>query len=261
MEILIVGDVFSKLGRESFERNVAKIKKERNINFIVVNGENTSHGKGLNQNHFKWYMTQGVNVVTLGNHTYDNKQIFDFIDDTPNLIRPYNFPSDAKGKGVCTINYNGLKITVFQMSGQVFMKDGDKFANPFSATEEILNKYPSDIYICDFHGEATSEKIAYGLHFDGRVHIMYGTHTHVTTTDGRILPNGSAYITDLGMTGALNGVIGTKKEIIIDRFINHSMLTFAPEDSGESQFNAFLVSIDEKTKKVTKVDTISVLEK
>ena len=138
--------------------------------------------------------------------------------------------------------------------------NNDNLRSTFEATEEILNTVESDIFICDFHGEATSEKIAYGLHFDGRVQIIYGTHTHVTTNDLRILPKGSAYITDVGMTGALNGVIGTKASIIIDRFINKSQNIFEPEDKGPSQFNAILVEINDKDHKVTKVDMINVIE-
>ena len=138
--------------------------------------------------------------------------------------------------------------------------NNDSLRSTFEATEELLNNVESDIYICDFHGEATSEKIAYGLHFDGRVQIIYGTHTHVSTSDARILPKGSAYITDVGMTGALNGVIGTKASIIIDRFINKSQNIFEPEDKGPSQFNAILVEINDKDHKVTKIDMINVVE-
>ena len=259
MNILIVGDVYSKLGRTALERNLKKIREEKKINLVIVNGENTSHGKGLNENHYKWYMQQGVNVLTLGNHSFQNKGIFKFIDEVNNIVRPYNLPEGTRGKGYITFNYNGIKITVFQMMGTVFMND-DSLRSTFEATEEILNNVESDIFICDFHGEATSEKIAFGLHFDGRVQIIYGTHTHVPTSDLRILPKGSAYITDVGMTGALNGVIGTKASIIIDRFINKSQNIFEPEDKGPSQFNAILVEINEKDHKVTKVDMINVIE-
>ena len=221
MNILIVGDVYSKLGRSALERNLKKIREEKTINLLIVNGENTSHGKGLNENHYKWYMNLGVSVLTLGNHSFQNRSIFKFIDEVNNLVRPYNLPEGTRGKGYCTINYNGISITVLQMMGTVFMNN-DSLRSTFEATEEILNNTNSDIYICDFHGEATSEKIAYALHFDGRIQIIYGTHTHVQTSDLRMLPKGSAYITDVGMTGALNGVIGTKASIIIDRFINKS---------------------------------------
>lgn len=258
MKILIVGDVFSKLGRASFEENLKKIKEEEKINFIIVNGENTSHGKGLNEKHYKWYLEHGVNVITLGNHAYQNKSIFNYIDDVNNVVRPYNFPEGSKGKGYVTIQYNNLTITVMQMIGKVFMSEENSC--PFKKTQEMLEKLNSDIYICDFHAEATSEKIAYGLFFDGKINIIYGTHTHVQTNDARILDKGTAYITDVGMTGPLDGVIGVKKEIIIDRYLNENLLRFSPQETGKKQFNAIIVEINEVSKKVTKIDKINVIQ-
>lgn len=258
MKILIVGDVVSKLGRKALEENIKKIRNEHTINFTIINGENISHGKGMNFNHYKWLMELGANVITMGNHTFNNKQIFSYIDTVNNLIRPLNYPVDKPGKGYVTINYNGIKITVFQVIGNTFMEEGN--SSPFEAADELLKKVESDIYICDFHGEATSEKIAFGYYLDGRVNIIYGTHTHVQTSDERILPNGTAYITDVGMTGALNGVIGTKKEIIVNRFVYDKKEVFEPEDRGPTQFNAIIVEINETTHKVTKIDRINVIE-
>lgn len=258
MKILIVGDVFSKLGRTSFEKNLNILKEKEKINFIIVNGENTSHGRGLNEGHYKWYMEKGVNVITLGNHSYENKSIFNFIDEVNNVVRPYNYPEGSRGKGYVTINYNNLKITVMQMIGKVFMSTDNE--DPFKKTQEILDSTDSDIYICDFHGEATSEKIAYGYAFDGKIQIIFGTHTHVPTNDARILPNGTAYITDVGMTGPLEGVIGVKKEIIIDRYLNDSQQKFSPQETGKTQFNSILIEINDITQKATKIDIIQVIE-
>ena len=259
MNILIVGDVYSKLGRKVFEECVKEIKSKAKINFLIVNGENTSHGKGLNEGHYKWYLEQGVNVITMGNHTYQNGQIFNFIDDANNIVRPANFADNAKGKGYVTINYNGLKITVMQVIGQVFMNGIT--ISPFVKAQEILDNTESDIYICDFHGEATSEKIAFAYAFDGKIQIIVGTHTHVQTADERILEKGTAYITDLGMTGALNGVIGVKKDIILNRYLkNESNSFFDPEDDGPAQFGALLVNIDEASKKVTKIERLHIIK-
>lgn len=257
MKILIVGDVFSKLGRSSFERNVKRLREEQKINFIIVNGENTSHGKGLNVGHYKWYMEQGVNVITLGNHSFHNRSIYTIIDDVNNLIRPLNYNTDA-GKGYCTINYNGTKITVLQVIGTTFM-NGD-YSSPFLAAQKVLDEVPSDIYICDIHAETTSEKIAFGYHFDGKMQVIFGTHTHVQTNDARILPNGTAYITDVGMTGALDGVIGVKKEVILDRILNDGRKTFDPLDDGLSQFSGIIVEINDLTHKVTKIDSVHIVE-
>jgi hypothetical protein len=258
MKILIVGDVFSKLGRASFERNVKRIKEQEKINFIIVNGENTSHGRGLNEGHYLWYLQQGVNVITLGNHAFQNRSLLNFIEDVNNIVRPFNFPDDSPGKGYTTINYNGLLITVFQVIGKVFMNQDN--LDPFKKTQEILDNVKSDIFICDFHGEATSEKIAFGHAFDGKIQIIFGTHTHVQTNDARILEGGTAYITDVGMTGSLDGVIGVKKEIIVDRYLNEGTQRFSPQDTGKTQFNAILVEINEFSKKPARIDILNVIE-
>lgn len=257
MKILFVGDVFSKLGRETFERNVKRIKEEQKINFLIVNGENVSHGKGMNEGHYKWFLSQGVNVITLGNHSFQQRSIYNFIDDVNNVVRPYNYV-DVPGKGYVTINYNGIKVTVFQMIGRVLMDD--TLPSPFEKTQELLNNVESDIYICDFHAETTSEKIAFGYAFDGKVTAILGTHTHVQTSDARILEKGTAYITDVGMTGPLDGVIGVEKSIIIDRYVNDGKHRFDPQETGKTQFCAVILEINENSKKVTKIDTIYVIE-
>lgn len=257
MKVLFVGDVFSKLGREAFARNVKRIKEEQKINFIIVNGENVSHGKGMNEGHYKWFLEQGVNVITLGNHSFQQRSIFNFIDDVNNVVRPYNFV-DARGKGYVTVNYNGIKITVFQMIGKVLMDETND--SPFAKTVELLENVESDIYICDLHAETTSEKIAYGYAFDGKLTAVLGTHTHVQTSDARILEKGTAYITDVGMTGPLEGVIGVEKSIIIDRYMNEGRHRFDPQETGKTQFCAVILEINEITKKVTKIDRLYVVE-
>jgi len=258
VNILIVGDIFSKLGRYSLEKNLKKIKEQKKVNFIIANAENISHGKGMNEKHYKWLLSQGVNVITLGNHSFQNQNIFDFIDNVNNVVRPINYPEGARGKGYVSINYNGIVITVFQVIGNVFMEEGNN--SPFLKTEELLQTIKSDIYICDFHGEATSEKIAFAHFFDGRIQLIFGTHTHVPTNDARILPKGTAYITDVGMTGALDGVIGVKKDTIIGRYLSNNKIRFEPEDQGRVQFNGVLVEINEKTLKATNIDKINVIE-
>lgn len=258
MKILIVGDVVSKLGRQALEENIKRIKQEQTINFIIVNGENISHGKGMNINHYKWLMSLGVNVVTMGNHTFNNKQIYELFENYNNIVRPINYKEDKPGTGYVTVNYNGLKITVFQVIGNTFMEEGNYLM--FEKANEFVNSIDTDILICDVHAEATSEKIAFGYYMDGKVDVVYGTHTHVQTSDERILPNGTAYITDVGMTGALNGVIGTKKEIIVNRFVNNQRDMFAPEDEGPRQFNALIIEFSDTTHKVTHIDRIKVIE-
>ncbi len=258
MEILIIGDVFSKLGRKSLEENLKKIKQERKINFVICNGENISHGKGMNEGHYHWLLEQGVNVITLGNHSFNQKSIFNIIDDAKCLVRPYNYlDKETRGKGYVTVNYNGIKITVFQMLGQVFMTD--EVTNPFLETRKLLDEIDSDIIICDFHAESTSEKIAFGYAFDGKITCCYGTHTHVQTNDERILPNGTAFISDVGMTGPIDGVIGVKKDIIVERYFEESKKRFEPCDDGVSQFCAIVLTIDDNTYKVKKIEKLRIL--
>ena len=258
MKILIIGDVFSKLGRSSLERNIKKIKTEEKINFIICNGENITHGKGMNEGHYLWLLSQGINVITMGNHTFDQKSILNIIDDAKCLVRPYNYIEDVPGKGYIIVNYNGIKIAVIQMLGQVFMKTEVK--NPFIETKELLDKIDADIKIIDFHTESTSEKVAFGYAFDGMVTCIYGTHTHVQTADERILEHGTAYITDIGMTGPLEGVIGVKKEIIIDRYLNDGQQRFSPADEGKSQFSGIILDVDEKTFKAKSIKRLLIIE-
>ena len=217
MKILLIGDIFGTSGREMIDKYLEEIRVKHNINFIIANGENIAHGNGITQNYYKFLLEHHVNVVTLGNHSFANHDIFNFIEDAKNLIRPINYPSGVPGKGYVTVKYNNLTITVFQVMGRTFMNTS--LDCPFVKTEELLQNVKSDIYICDFHGEATSEKIAYGYHFDGRVNIIVGTHTHVQTNDARILKNGTMYMTDLGMTGPLEGVIGVTPDDIFHRLL------------------------------------------
>jgi len=258
MKLLLVGDVFGILGRQIFAKQVKKIKQDELVNFIVANGENVAHGTGINEKYYKWFLEQNVNVITLGNHAFHNRDVFRFIADAKSLIRPMNFMDTAPGKGYVTMNYNGILITVFQVMGKVFSTMELKC--PFETTDRLLNEQKSDIWICDIHGEATSEKIAFAHHFDGRINIIFGTHTHVQTNDARILPKGSFYITDLGMTGPLDGVIGVKKEIVINRFLTNDQTKFEPVTEGKSQFCAVMLEIEEQSGKVKNFQVIHHVE-
>ena len=257
MRLLLIGDVFGVAGRNIVKEVLPKLRAEKKINFVVVNAENIAHGKGIIEKYYKELLNQNVDVVTLGNHAFTNKNVFNFINDAKKLIRPCNFKEQYPGNDYLTINYNGTKITVFQVLGSVFMNDIS--TNPFTKAEEILNKVPSDIYICDFHGEATSEKNAFGLYFDGKIDIMVGTHTHVQTNDARVLPKGSFYVTDLGMCGALNGVIGGEEEPVIHQYVTGEHIRHTPKTAGKIQLNGVIVDIDEKTKKITKYELINII--
>lgn len=257
MRLLLVGDVFGIAGRKVIKEIIPKLRQEKKINFIVLNAENIAHGKGIVEKYYKELLSLNIDVVTLGNHAFTNKNIYEFINDAKNMIRPANFKEEYPGNDYVTINYNGTSITIFQVLGTVFMNNISN--NAFTKCDEIINKVKSDIYICDFHGEATSEKNAFGLYFDGRINIMVGTHTHVQTNDARILPKGSFYISDLGMCGALNGVIGVQEEPVIHQYVTGEHIRHLPKDDGKMQFNGVIVDIDEKTKKITKYETINIV--
>ena len=258
MRILLIGDIFGNCGRKTVEQILPQLKQEYGINFIIANGENIAHGNGITEKYYQFLLEQHVDVVTLGNHTYGNHDLFNFIENAKRLVRPYNYPTGAPGVGYVTVKYNNTTITVFQMIGRTFSNEA--LDCPFQKTEELLQKVKSDIYICDFHAEATSEKIAYGLHFDGRINIIVGTHTHVQTNDARILPKGTMYMTDLGMTGALEGVIGVEPSLIIKKFITGMPTRHVPMESGKKQFCGLIVDINETNQKVAKFDIINMIQ-
>lgn len=258
MKLLLIGDIFGISGRKMITDYLPDLRNKYGINFIVANGENIAHGNGITQNYYKFLLENHVNVVTLGNHSFANHDIFNFIDEAKNLIRPLNMPKNVPGRGYVTIKYNQLSITIFQVMGRTFMNT--PLDCPFEKTEELLKNVKSDIYICDFHGEATSEKIAFALYFDGKINVIVGTHTHVQTNDAHLLPKGTLYMTDLGMTGPLDGVIGVNPEPIIKRFLTGLPVRHIPMDSGRNQFNGLIVEINESTHKVTNYDIVNVVK-
>lgn len=253
MNILFIGDIFGATGREMIDRYLPRIKKKYKVDFVIANGENTSHGKGLLQKHYEELLFDGISLITMGNHTYSKKEIFDYIDEADRLIVPLNKPKAMPGVGSRMINFNNKKIRVTNLLGLTFM-DG-KPQNPFEAIEPILKEDESDIHIIDFHGEATSEKIAFGYYVDGRVSAVLGTHTHVPTGDEKILPNGTAFQCDVGMTGPYESVIGCEKEGIIERNLKGIMTPFrVAEDEG--QLCATLLHFDGN--KCTKIQRIRI---
>lgn len=248
MNILFIGDLFGNDSVTYLERNLERIKKEYKINLVLANAENVTNGKGLAFRHYKRLQKLGIACFTMGNHTFSNSEILDYIDDS-NVIRPANL-NISVGSGYRIINYNSKSICVINLMGRVFITQS--LDCPFRTLDNILNTVNADYYIVDMHAEATSEKIALGLDFDGRVDAIVGTHTHVQTADERVLPNGTLYITDIGMTGPLNGVIGSEKEPIIERF-RTGMFTRANVAEGTYQFNAVVLSIGTNTNSIRRV--------
>lgn len=257
LKVLFIGDIVGSVGREALKRNLPKLKAKFNPDFIVVNGENAASGRGITEAIASDFFALGVDGITMGNHTWDNKDIFKFIDDEARLIRPANFPN-APGRGYSILKKASKTLAIVNMQGRTFLPAIDC---PFKKADEIVDALKKDTpcILFDFHAEATSEKIAMGWHLDGRVSVAVGTHTHVQTNDARILPNGTAYLTDVGMCGPLNGVLGMEKEAVLYKFKTQLPARFTV-DEGEWQFHAVFVQIDDTSGKSTHIQTIRELE-
>lgn len=256
MRILAVGDLIGESGVKKLKEILPKIKKEEKIDFVVTNGENSAGGMGITEKNFRDILDAGTNVITMGNHTWGKKDIFKFIDN-PQLLRPANYPEGVVGKGLGIYECKNKKIAVMNFIGRVDINILSE--NPFimakKMVEEIKDKV--DVIIIDFHAEATAEKIAMGRYLDGKITALFGTHTHVQTADEQIFPEGTAYITDIGMTGPKNSVIGMDIKASIKRFE-----TTLPEKyklaEGDCIFNAVIFEIDDETNKVTHIKRINI---
>ena len=246
MRLLFLGDIVGKTARNSIAENLVDIKKQLSLDFVLVNAENATSGLGLSVPHAKLLFEAGVNCISLGDHAFDQNEMVNFAERENRIIRPINYAKSAPGSGFRLFNLEGKKILILQVLGQVFMKK--PFSDPFEAVESYLRKFSLkanvDVIIIDFHAEATSEKNALALNFDGRVSVIAGTHTHIPTSDTRILPNGTAYQTDLGMCGDYQSVIGMEKTEPIRRFITGmTKERFRPAD-GEATLSGIVVDIN-----------------
>ena len=256
MKILAIGDIVGEAGVRKLKEELPKIKKEENIDFVITNGENSAGGMGLTEKNFKDILEAGTDVVTMGNHTWGKKDIFKFIDN-PKLLRPVNYPQGVVGKGLGIYDCRDKKIAVMNFLGRVDINILTE--NPFILAKEMVEELQGkvDMIFIDFHAEATAEKIAMGRFLDGKITALFGTHTHVQTADEQILPNGTAYITDLGMTGPKDSVIGMDIQVSFKRFE-----TALPEKyklaEGKCMLNAVEFEVDEKTNKVTEIKRICI---
>ncbi len=258
MNILLVGDICGRTGRTALLKYLPNLKKEKNVDIAIVNGENSAGGRGITKNTLEELYRAGADVITSGNHIWDKKEILNFIDQEAFLIRPANYPDPAPGKGYCVYPFRAKNIGVMNLSGRSFMPSMDC---PFQKADQLIKRmsHECDIIILDFHAETTSEKIAMGWYLDGRIACVVGTHTHVQTSDEQILPQGTAYITDLGMVGARVSVLGMDKDTVIERFKSCRPARFEPAE-GPAVFSALLVCIDDKTNKAASLERILIKE-
>ena len=251
MKILAVGDIVGENGLRKLKEILPNLKQQEKIDFIIVNGENVAGGMGITEKLFNQIIQAGADVVTLGNHTWSKKDIFNFIDNEK-IIRPANYPKGVVGKGYNIYKCKNKKIAVMNLLGRTNM--GILTENPFLEADNIINKVKDEVdyIILDFHAEATAEKIAMKEYLEGRVNIIFGTHTHVQTADEEITKSGMGYISDLGMTGPKDSVIGMDKKASIKRFV-----TTLPEKyriaEGESKFNGCIFEIDDETGRIQNI--------
>src|SRR6185369_12711586 len=244
MRVLFIGDIVGSPGRQIVQERLADLVKQRQIDLVIANGENSASGFGITPRIADELLGTGIDVLTGGNHSWDRREVLEYMPHQPRLLRPHNFPPGSPGSGVFVgTAKNGIRYAVLNLQGRIFLP---AIEDPFRTADAELAKLPADVefILVDIHAETTSEKIAMGWHLDGRVAAVVGTHTHVTTADERVLPQGTAFICDVGMTGPHAGVIGMDREAIVKRFLDGLPARFEVA-SGDVQMNCVLIETDD----------------
>lgn len=253
MKILAIGDIVGVRAIEHLKQNLWGIRRKLGIDFVVANGENATEIHGLSASDAQKILASGVDLITMGNHTWSKRDLYNFLDDNPyKIIRPANYPGNAPGCSYTTVDVCGYRLLCINVQGVAFM---EPLADPFEAVEYILTREEGeyDLSLLDFHAEATSEKYAMARVFDGKINMIFGTHTHVATADCQIMPGGTAYVTDLGMTGPVNGILGTDSERVLRKMRMHMPSQFIVAD-GEIKADAVIFETDgEKMTKISRI--------
>lgn len=255
MKILMIGDVVARPGRIAVLERIQDLREQHSIDLAVLNAENVAGGFSITPHLADELFSSGIDVMTSGNHIFDKREVIPYIDNQPRLLRPANYPPGTPGKGIWVGDVKGTKVAVISLMGRVFMPPVD---DPFRAVDELINSLSPDIKVrlVDMHCEATSEKSAMGWYLDGRVSAVVGTHTHVQTADERILPKGTAYLTDLGMTGSYSGVIGMDRDDVLARFT--SVTTKRAEHSkGDVRICGAVIDVDEETGRARSISRLA----
>lgn len=257
MRILFIGDIVGKEGVSLVRSHLKSIRKLKGVDCCIVNGENAANGKGISRGIANELLDCGVDAITMGNHTFNKADIIDLLYDDYPIVRPANMPGGAPGSGCITVDCGDIMVCVINASGRIYLDSN--MDNPFKVVDGLVNRMrdKTPVILVDFHAEATSEKLAMGRFLDGRVSAVVGTHTHIPTADEQILPGGTAYITDVGMTGTQNGILGVKQDIIINRF-----LTAMPERfelaEGNAEMHSVLIDVDEYTGKASSIERMAI---
>ena len=260
MKILFLGDIVGKVGRRTVANNLGKLVKKYQVDFVIANGENVTHGKGLIEKHYYELLDAGVDCITLGNHYLSKDQLLNYIEDADALVRPINISKRIGGEGSRLFEVNGVKIRVTNVLGTAFMKE--EVSSPYYSLKSLIDSLESEdsIHIVDYHAEATGEKMCFGYAFDGLVSAVLGTHTHVQTNDSKILPNGTAFISDVGMCGAANGVLGFEKNSVMRVTMFGEKDRFGFDEQDQGLLNAVVIDIDEVTHKAREIVAVKLLE-
>ena len=260
MKILFLGDIVGKVGRRTVINNLEKLVKKYQVDFVIANGENATHGKGLIEKHYYDLLNAGVDCITLGNHYLSKDRILDYIEDAEALVRPLNISKRIGGEGSRLFEVNGTKIRVTNILGTAFMKE--EVASPYYSLKSLIDSSESEdsIHIVDYHAEATGEKMCFAYAFDGLVSAVLGTHTHVQTNDAKVLENGTAFISDVGMCGAVNGVLGFEKNSVMRVTMFGEKGRFSFDENDQGMINGVVLSIDEVSHKTLEIIPVKYLE-
>lgn len=256
MNVLFIGDIIGSPGRKAVKSLLPAYVKDNSIDLVIANGENAAGGFGITEQIAEELFCSGIDVITSGNHIFDKKEVLPYLKTADRLIRPLNYPDDVPGKGVTIITINDNKVAILNISGLVFM---EPIKCPFETIDKAIAALPKDvtIRIVDFHAEVTSEKSCMGWYLDGRVSAVLGTHTHIPTADARLLNKGTGYITDVGMTGPYDSVIGVKRESALRRFLTHMPTRFTTA-TGDVRLLAVILKINEKNGRCTDIQRVEI---
>ncbi|WP_227395473.1 TIGR00282 family metallophosphoesterase [Jeotgalibacillus aurantiacus] len=259
MRILFIGDVVGSPGREMIDEFLPQLKQKHQPDLVIVNGENAASGRGITKKIYDQLLSAGADVITMGNHTWDNRDLFNFIDQANQLVRPINYPKATPGKGIRFIQAGSAEVAVVNALGRTFMNPVD---DPFPLLKQTIDeaRRQTPFVFVDFHAEATSEKQAAGWYLDGKASAVVGTHTHVQTSDNRILPKGTAYLSDVGMTGPYDAILGMEKEAVLKRFTTALPARFEVPKDGRKILSACVIELDRKSGMAKSIDRILINE-
>ncbi|MFW5787506.1 MAG: TIGR00282 family metallophosphoesterase [Halanaerobiales bacterium] len=254
MKILFIGDIVGRAGRRAVRKLLPELGNEYKVDMVIANAENSAGGFGITEKVANELFGYGIDCLTMGNHTWNNKDIFNFIDDEKRLIRPLNYMPGVPGRGWTVMEIKDLKVGIINLIGQVFMAESN---SPVMVYNQYISKISqmTDIIIIDFHAEATGEKLAFANYVDGEVSAVIGTHTHIQTADERVLPKGTGYITDLGLTGAVDSILGMKKEGVIEKYVTKLPQRFEV-GTGQCKLEGAILEINEKNAKTEQINRI-----